>query len=144
MRAYPLRPPSSAAYHLAWRTRPARITRTIRRFLARCRPEAAEDGGWSRETAILLRLSEETDVQPSDTHPEAERVQVELLRQASVQTRLSLALSLSETAMSLSRRAIRRARPGISEQEVGLAFVELHYGRELAERVREYVNRVEP
>jgi len=83
-------------------------------------------------------------VQPSDTHPEAERVQVELLRQASVQTRLSLALSLSETAMSLSRRAIRRARPGISEQDVGLAFVELHYGRELAERVREYVNRVEP
>jgi hypothetical protein len=83
-------------------------------------------------------------VQTSDTHPEAERVQVELLRQASVSKRLSLALSLSETAMSLSRRAIRRARPGISEREVGLTFVELHYGRELAQRVREYVNRIAP
>lgn len=41
--------------------------------------------------------------------------------------------------MSLSRRAIRTRHPDWSEQEVLLEFVAVHYGRELAERVRNHL-----
>ena len=79
--------------------------------------------------------------QSEDTHPEAERVQIELLRKATPAQRAQLALSLSETTIKLARRAIRRANPGASEEEVGLIFVEVHYGKELADRVRAYLER---
>ena len=77
--------------------------------------------------------------QLSDTSPQAEKVQIELFRKASISRRVSLARSLSATMIWLSRRAIQRANPGFTEQEVGLRFVELHYGRELAERVATYI-----
>jgi hypothetical protein len=72
----------------------------------------------------------------SDTDPEAERVQLELLRTASPSRRLRLALSLSRTAMSLARDGLARGLPGASPEEVGLRFVALNYGRELSEEVR--------
>ena len=77
--------------------------------------------------------------QSSDTDPQAEQVQIELIRRLSVAQRISLVRSLSRTTMFLSRRAIRRANPSMSEREVGLAFVELHYGKELAGRLRSYI-----
>ena len=77
----------------------------------------------------------------SDTDPEAERVQLELLRQASPSRRLQLALSLSRTAMSLSRAGLARAFPDASPEEIGLRFVALNYGPELAEEVRAYLAR---
>lgn len=73
----------------------------------------------------------------SDTHPDAEAVQLELLRKASVAQRASMMRSLTRTAVASSRRAIVRARPDLSEQELGLVFVELNYGRDLADRVRQ-------
>ncbi len=71
-----------------------------------------------------------------DTHPEAERVQLELLRRASAGKRLALARSLSTTAIQLSRRAIARAHPDADPRELKLLFVEYHYGKDLAEAVR--------
>jgi hypothetical protein len=41
--------------------------------------------------------------------------------------------------MYLSRRAIQRANPLLSEREVDLAFVANHYGESLAERLRSYM-----
>ena len=75
----------------------------------------------------------------SDTHPDAEKVQIDLLRRASTAERFALACSLTATAVSLSRRAIARANPDLGPQEVDLKFVELHYGKELASRVRRYL-----
>jgi hypothetical protein len=72
----------------------------------------------------------------SDTDPEAERVHLELLRAASPSRRLGLALSLSRTAMSLARDGLARSFPGASREEIGLRFVALNYGPELAEDVR--------
>jgi hypothetical protein len=72
----------------------------------------------------------------SDTDPEAEAVQLSLLRAASPARRLRLALSLSRTVMSLSRDALARADPGASPEAIGLRFVELNYGAELAEALR--------
>ncbi len=71
-----------------------------------------------------------------DTDPEAEKVQIDLLRKAGGQRRVRMALSLSRQVIALARRAIQRAHPDASEEEVGLRFVELHYGRELAQGLR--------
>ena len=77
--------------------------------------------------------------QSPDTTVEAEKVQIDLIRKASICKRISVARSLSQTVMYLARRAIRRANPSMSEREVDLAFVENHYGKKLAERLRQYM-----
>ena len=82
--------------------------------------------------------------QSRDTHPEVERVQIELLRKATVTRRLELGFSLSQDALQLAREAIRRAHPEASEEEIGLTFVEINYGKELADRVRSYLARRHP
>ncbi len=74
--------------------------------------------------------------QSPDTHPDAEKVQVDLLRRTTVARRFSLACSLSQTAIQLARRAIQRAHPDADEEEVGLIFIATHYGQDLADRVR--------
>lgn len=77
--------------------------------------------------------------QSPDTAPDAEEFQIDLFRRHSVARRLKLAFSLSDTVIALSRRAIRRANPGLSELEVRLRFVELHYGAPLAEKLRAHL-----
>ena len=77
--------------------------------------------------------------QSPDTIAEVEKVQIDLIRKASICKRISVARSLSQTVMYLARRAIRRANPSMSEQEVDLAFVENHYGKKLAESLRLYM-----
>ncbi len=71
-----------------------------------------------------------------DTDPETERVHLDLLRRAGPARRLQLALSLSRTVMSLSRGGIARIHEGASPEELGLRFVAVHYGAELANALR--------
>jgi hypothetical protein len=78
--------------------------------------------------------------QSRDTHPEVERVQVELLRKAGVARRLELGLALSQKALELALGGIRRANPNASEEEIRLIFIEVNYGKELASRVRAYID----
>jgi hypothetical protein len=70
-----------------------------------------------------------------DTDPEAERVQIELLRRAGLPARVRIAASLTRTVIALARRAIRRSLGNASEDDVAVRFVELHYGQELARGV---------
>ena len=77
--------------------------------------------------------------QPSDTHPDAARVQIELLRRATVAQRLGLALRLSSYIIGLSRMGIARAHPRMTPRSVDLLFVDVSYGRDLAQRVRAYL-----
>ena len=77
--------------------------------------------------------------QSPDTAPQAEKVHIELIRKSSVSKRVSIARSLSQTTLYLSRRAIQRANPFLTEREVDLAFVANHYGQDLAERLRLYL-----
>jgi len=76
----------------------------------------------------------------TDTHPQAEKVQIELLRKATVAERFAKMRSLTAMAINLSRRAIARANPGLGPQELSLKFIELHYGKELCQRVRRYLD----
>ena len=79
--------------------------------------------------------------QPED--PAAHAVQVELLRKATLARRFGLARSLSATTIELARAAIRRRHPEWTERDVMLEFARVHYGVELAERVRAYLVRRE-
>ena len=73
--------------------------------------------------------------QSRDTHLQAERVQIQLLREAGTARRLTLAFSLTQTALELSREGIRQQYPALSERERRLKFVALCYGEDLARRV---------
>jgi hypothetical protein len=79
--------------------------------------------------------------QSPDTTPEAEKVQIELIRKSSITRRISIVRSLSQTAIYLSRRAIKRAKPSLSERELDIAFVANHYGEDIAEGLRSYLER---
>jgi hypothetical protein len=77
----------------------------------------------------------------TDTHPEAEKVQIELIRQASIAKRISLMRSLTAMLINLSRQGIAKSNPGMNAQEVDLRWAELNYGMKLASEVREYLKR---
>jgi hypothetical protein len=72
----------------------------------------------------------------SDTDPDVLRLQAELLRHATPARRLEMALSLSAALIDIAYAGIRRRQAGISDVDAGLRFVEIQYGRELAQAVR--------
>ena len=72
----------------------------------------------------------------SDTDPDVVRLQAELLRQTTPARRLEMALSLSAALIDIAYAGIRRRQAGISDMDAGLQFVEIQYGRELAQAVR--------
>jgi hypothetical protein len=78
---------------------------------------------------------------PADTAPDAERVQVALLRAAPVARRLHIAMALSATILGVARRALARAQPHATSQELDLRFVELHYGADAAAGLRADLDR---
>jgi hypothetical protein len=80
----------------------------------------------------------------SDTHPDAERVQIELLRRTSPEERLGKALNLTSAMLRTSRQTIAALNPGLNEQELGIECVELYYGKELATQVRRYLDAKDP
>ncbi len=75
----------------------------------------------------------------SDTSQEACNVQIALLQSKTTSHRLALTFTLTETTVALSKRAIQRANPDISETEMRCRFVELHYGKALADDLRQYL-----
>jgi hypothetical protein len=72
----------------------------------------------------------------SDTHPDADRVQIELLRRATPEQRLEKTLNLTATLVNASRETLASLNPGLSEQELSIKCVELYYGKELADGLR--------
>src|SRR5258707_11314506 len=79
--------------------------------------------------------------QSEDTSPEIERVQIELIRKASPAKIFNLVRSMSQTMMQASRENIQRLHPGASKEELTLTFIELYYGKELANFVRAKMER---
>jgi hypothetical protein len=80
----------------------------------------------------------------SDTSPAMEEKQISMIRKAGIAERLRRMRSLSRTVIRLSRRAISRAHPSLSQQEIDLIFISLHYGEEIAGRLKTYLQRKEP
>jgi hypothetical protein len=77
--------------------------------------------------------------QSPDTERNAERVLIDLLSKQSVSEKFNQVRSLSRVLRRLSRRAITRARTTQNEIEADLLFVELNYDKELAERMKRYL-----
>ncbi len=74
----------------------------------------------------------------TDTSSEAYTVQLELLRQMSPMDRLRKTFSLSRRIKQMSMDAIRRRHPDYDDNEIRLRFIELTYGRELADGLRHW------
>jgi hypothetical protein len=74
-----------------------------------------------------------------DTHPDAQAVQIDLLRRAPLERRAVLARSLSAATIDLSRRALARRMPAATEADLVDRWLGLNYGLDLARRVREYL-----
>lgn len=72
----------------------------------------------------------------SDTSDEALEVQLECLRQMSPQERLRRACAWTGQVRRMAFDAIRRRHPEYSEDEIRLKFIEVTYGKELADEVR--------
>jgi len=79
--------------------------------------------------------------QSIDTHPESERVLISLIRKKSISKKLSQILSLSQTTIQLSKRAIARANENLDIDQIKLLFINYHYGKDLAEQVKKYIDK---
>ena len=71
---------------------------------------------------------------PEDTSPEAERVLIELLRNASPARKLAMVLSANRTARTLALTGLRERHPGESPARLRRRFADLWLGPELAAR----------
>ena len=75
----------------------------------------------------------------SDTSPEAEKIQIEILRKMSVAERLGRVRDWTRMVVHLAREGLARANPGLDDRELDLLWVDHQYGRDLAVRLREYL-----
>ncbi len=75
--------------------------------------------------------------QSLDTHPDAERALIEVIRKASIAKRFQLVQSLTQSACWSSIRAWLQSHPGAKEQEAALHLVSCTYGTEMAQIIRE-------
>jgi hypothetical protein len=71
----------------------------------------------------------------SDTSPETEAIQIDLLRKTPTWKRLRVAAEMSETIMLLSRIGVARRNPGATPAELRRLAAEVILGPELALRV---------
>lgn len=70
-----------------------------------------------------------------DTHPDVERVQIDLMRTTPVWRKMDLLAQLNQTARLFAISGLRRRHPQATEQEIRRRLADLILGAELAERV---------
>jgi hypothetical protein len=80
--------------------------------------------------------------QSVDTHLLAESKLIELIKSKSTSQRLLNTLTLTSTALNLSKRAIRRANTGMSKSDLDNIFVEHYYGKQTAMKVKKYIKEM--
>lgn len=77
-----------------------------------------------------------------DTSPAAAAAQLELLRRMGPGGRLRAGLRFSSSMVALSRAALRKRNPGLSEHALRLLWIEQTYGAELARKVERHQEAV--
>ena len=70
-----------------------------------------------------------------DTHPDAERVQIDLMRRTPVWRKMDLLAQLNQAARLFAISGLRQRHPGATEQEIRRRLADLILGEEMAERV---------
>lgn len=76
-----------------------------------------------------------------DSSPEAELVLIQLLRDRPAAMRLNDAVTASNRVAQQCKNAIRRSHPQSSEDEINLRFIEINYGKAIANAVRSYLSK---
>ncbi len=89
-------------------------------------------------TTILAHGDMTAGVYTTDTSPEAQAVQLECLRRMTPQDRIRQMCAMSRQVRNMALDAIRRRHPDLDESEVQLLFIELTYGKPLADDVRRW------
>ncbi len=74
----------------------------------------------------------------SDTSQESLEVQLACRRRMSSRERMRQTLVMSRRMRNMAMDAIRRRHPELGDAEVGLMFIELTYGKSLADDVRRW------
>ena len=74
----------------------------------------------------------------ADTSEEALEVQLGCLRRMSSRERIQQTCAMSRRVRNMAMDAIRRRHPNLSDAEVQLMFIELTYGKSLADDVRRW------
>lgn len=74
----------------------------------------------------------------TDTSAEALEVQLACLRKMSPQERIRRTCAMSRQIRNMGFANIRRRHPELSEEETQLLFIELSYGKPLADDVRRW------
>jgi hypothetical protein len=72
----------------------------------------------------------------SDTHHDADRIQMQLLRHAGHTRRVEMAIEMTRFALDSATLALQRRYPNESTQEIAMRLFEQRYGTQLAERLR--------
>jgi hypothetical protein len=73
----------------------------------------------------------------SDTSKDIQRLQIELSRKSSPAEKIAQVRRMTDFVVRLSRRAIERANPEFSREEIDLRWVEINYGPKLAAELRD-------
>jgi hypothetical protein len=71
----------------------------------------------------------------ADTHPEAERVQIELLRRAPAWRKLQMVDEMNQTVRTLALSGLRQRFPRATDAALRRRLADLWLGEELAARV---------
>lgn len=79
-----------------------------------------------------------SSVNTTDTSSDALEVQLDGLRRMTPQQRIEKMCAMSRRVKNMAFDAIRRRHPGLDEEEVRLLFIELTYGKSLADDVRRW------
>ncbi len=79
--------------------------------------------------------------QSIDTHPDAERVLIALLRQKGVSKRFQLTASMSRSIMVAAQLARQQQQPGLTEQEALFSSLERSLGQVLTAELRQVAER---
>jgi hypothetical protein len=74
----------------------------------------------------------------TDTSPDALAVQLECLRKMSPSERIRRTCAMSRRIRQMGMDAIRRRHPELSDDERQLLFIELTYGKTLADDLRRW------
>ncbi len=65
-------------------------------------------------------------------------IPIQVAKSLSPRQQSALAMFLSSEAMRISKRTIAALNPEFTEREIAHKFVEIHYGKELADGMREW------
>lgn len=83
-------------------------------------------------------MNPRTDI--TDTSPDPLEVQLDGLRRMTPQQRIAKMCAMSRLVKKMAFDAIRRRYPDLDEEEVRLLFIELTYGKSLADDVRRWID----